>query len=310
LLFALSRSIGICGMDESHPFSGLAATTGLSELTGIISRAGCAILALDRSKVAWRAKPDHSPVSAADEAANAIIVQGLSRLLPGVPIVSEEDHNKPLALGASFVLVDPLDGTREFLAGRDEFTVNVALISRGRPIIGLIAAPALGFVWRGMVGRGAERLRLAAGAAPQETTEISSLRARDRPTDGFVAMTSRSHFDAKTDAFLKRLPVIAQIPCGSSVKFARIAEGSADLYARLGRTCEWDVAAGHAILTAAGGLLTTLDGGELVYGGAPDFYVPGFIAWGDASAAAQLLKHGCAQACARARPGSGQATIT
>jgi 3'-phosphoadenosine 5'-phosphosulfate (PAPS) 3'-phosphatase len=165
-------------MDQSHPFSGLAATTGLGELTGIISRAGCAILAIDRSKVAWRTKPDRSPVSAADEAANAIIVLSLSRLLPGVPIVSEEDHNKPLALGASFVLVDPLDGTREFLAGRDEFTVNVALISRGKPIIGLIAAPALGFVWRGVVGRGAERLRLASSAAPQETTEIASLRAR------------------------------------------------------------------------------------------------------------------------------------
>ena len=214
-------------MDQSHPFSGLAATAGLSELTGIIARAGCAILAIDRSKVAWRTKPDRSPVSSADEAANASIVQGLSRLLPGVPIVSEEDQNKPLALGAAFVLVDPLDGTREFLAGRDEFTVNIPLLSRGRPVIGLIAAPALGFVWRGVVGRGAERLRLAAGAAPQDTTEIASLRARGRPTDGFVAMTSRSHFDAKTDAFLKGLPVVARIPCGSSLKFALFYRGAA-----------------------------------------------------------------------------------
>jgi 3'(2'), 5'-bisphosphate nucleotidase len=93
-------------------------------------------------------------------------------------------------------------------------------------------------------------------------------------------MVSRSHFDQNTDAFLKRLPIIAQIPCGSSLKFTRIAEGSADLYARLGRTCEWDVAAGHAILTAAGGFITAADGRELIYGGAPDFYVPGFIAWG------------------------------
>jgi 3'(2'), 5'-bisphosphate nucleotidase len=209
--------------------------------------------------------------------------------------VSEEDHKKPSGLGASFALVDPLDGTREYLAGRDEFTVNVAIINHGRPFIGLIAAPALSLIWRGVVGRGAERLRLATDAAPQEAAQFCTIRARGRPTDGFAVMISRSHFDPKTDAFLNRLPIIAQIPCGSSLKFARIAECSADLYARLGRTCEWDVAAGHAILAAAGGLITAADGGELVYGGAPDFHVPGFITWGDRGAAAQILSQGCAR---------------
>jgi 3'(2'), 5'-bisphosphate nucleotidase len=278
----------MCTTDHSDPFAGLAGSEGLTELTAIIWRAASAILAIDRSKVAWRAKSDRSPVSAADEVANAIIIEGLSRLLPGLPLVSEEDHKKPSALGACFALVDPLDGTREYLAGRDEFTVNLALISRGKPIIGLIAAPALSLVWRGAVGRGAERLSLAVGAAPQKASELCTIQTRERRSDGFVAMVSRSHFDPKTDAFLKRLPIKTQIPCGSSLKFARIAEGSADLYVRLDRTCEWDVAAGHAILAAAGGLITAADEGELVYGGAPDFHVPGFIAWGDPSAAAEI----------------------
>jgi 3'(2'), 5'-bisphosphate nucleotidase len=279
----------MCSMDQSELFAGLASPEGLQELTGIIWRAASQILAIDRSKVAWRAKSDRSPVSAADEVSNATIVEGLSRMLPGVPVVSEEHRKKPSAVGACFALVDPLDGTREYLAGRDEFSVNLALIRRGRPFIGLIAAPALGLVWRGVVGRGAERVRLAVDAAAHEACEICSIQSRGRRTGGLVAMVSRSHFDQNTDAFLNRLPIANQIPCGSSLKFAGIAEGSADLYARLSRTCEWDVAAGHAIVAAAGGLITTADGGELIYGGAPDFYVPGFIAWGDRGAAALIV---------------------
>jgi 3'(2'), 5'-bisphosphate nucleotidase len=252
----------------------------------LVSRAAAAILAFDRTKIGWHEKSDRSPVTAADEAANAVISEGLSRLLPGVPIISEERRETPSLAGiAGFVLVDPLDGTREFLAGRDEFTVNVAVISGGRPTVGIIAAPALGLVWRGAVGRGAERLRLAAGAAPQQASEVCTVQTRPRPTDGLVALVSRSHFDARSDAFLKRLPLATQTPCGSSLKFARIAEGSADVYARLAQTCEWDVAAGHAILTAAGGVVAAPDRTELTYGHAPDFHVPGFIAWGDPCAA-------------------------
>jgi 3'(2'), 5'-bisphosphate nucleotidase len=265
---------------------------GLDALMELVSGAAAAILAIDRSKVACRAKSDRSPVTAADEAANAIIVQGLTRLLPGVPVVSEEEQVRPSALEAGFVLVDPLDGTREFLAGRDEFTVNVAIVSQGKPMVGIIAAPAFGLVWRGVVGQGAERLHLAAGAAPRQATRRCAIHTRRRPAAGFVAMISRSHFDKETDAFLKRLPLVARSPCGSSLKLARIAEGSADLYARLARTCEWDVAAGHAILAAAGGIVTTPEGAELVYGHAPDFHVPGFIAWGDPSAQTMASEQG------------------
>jgi 3'(2'), 5'-bisphosphate nucleotidase len=276
-------------MTQQAPLSRLAADKELDALTYVVSRAAAAIVAIDRSKVEWRTKADQSPVSLADEAANAVILEGLSRLLPGVPVVSEEAHTRPSALPAGFILVDPLDGTREFLAGRDEFTVNVGIAANGRPMIGIIAAPALGLVWRGVVGRGAERLRLAPGAASQQASERSPIHTRRRPARGFAVVLSRSHFDARTDAFLNRLPVVARTPCGSSLKFARIAEGSADLYARLAQTCEWDVAAGHAILAAAGGIVTTPDGAELAYGRTSDFHIPAFIAWGDPSAAAAIL---------------------
>lgn len=268
-------------MTQRDPFAGVVGAEGLDALTDIVSRAVAAIVAIDRSKVAWRTKADQSPVTAADEAANAVILDGLARLLPNVPVVSEEEHARACALEAGFILVDPLDGTREFLAGRDEFTVNIALVRAGKPIIGIIAAPALGRVWRGIVGRGAERLHLAAGAAPHQAPERSAIHTRRRPAAGFTAMLSRSHFDARTDAFLNRLPIVARTPCGSSLKLVRIAEGEADLYARLARTCEWDVAAGHAVLAAAGGTVTAPDGSELRYGGAPDFHIPGFIALGD-----------------------------
>jgi 3'(2'), 5'-bisphosphate nucleotidase len=144
-------------MRQQAPLSDLAADKELDALTDIVSRAAAAIVAIDRSKIEWRRKDDRSPVSVADEAANAVILEGLSHLLPGVPVVSEEAHTTRSALPAGFILVDPLDGTREFLAGRDEFTVNVGVIVNGSPEIGIIAAPALGLVWRGVVGRGAER---------------------------------------------------------------------------------------------------------------------------------------------------------
>jgi 3'(2'), 5'-bisphosphate nucleotidase len=273
-------------MEQSDPVAEFASARCLGELTGIVSRAAAAIVAIDRANVGWRAKSDRSPVSTADEAANAVMMEGLSRWMPGLPIVSEEGPAPPsLVEATSFILVDPLDGTREFLAGREEFTVNVAVVSDGRPVVGVIAAPALGVVWRGVVGHGAERLRLSPGALPQPATEICPVRTRRRPAHGFVAMVSRSHFDDKTDAFLKRLPITAQTPCGSSLKFTRIAEGSADLYARLAQTCEWDVAAGHAVLAAAGGIVTTPDGAGLLYGRRRDFHIPGFVAWGDPAAA-------------------------
>jgi 3'(2'), 5'-bisphosphate nucleotidase len=256
----------------------------LDELTAIVGQASAAILALAPDALNLRRKADQSPVTAADETAEALILEGLTRLLPGVPVVSEEAAIRPSILGATFLLVDPLDGTREFISGRPEFTVNIALIQDGTPQVGVLAAPALRRLWRGIVGQGAERLSLAAGVcAPNAPEAISTRRA---PPSGLVAMTSRSHFDSATQALLARLPVGERQAIGSSAKFGYVAEGSADLYARLAPTSEWDIAAGHAVVVAAGGSVTTPDGQPIRYGGvASDFRVPAFIAWGDRDAA-------------------------
>ena len=264
----------------------------LPELTGIVSRAAAAILAIAPDRLDLRHKADLSPVTLADEAAEAVILRGLAQVAPGVPVVSEEacGEGRSPPPGASFILVDPLDGTREFVAGRGEYTVNLAVIADGVPVIGLIAAPAQGMIWRGVCGRGAERLRLEPGAEPGDAREIVAIHPRPSPAAGLVAAVSRSHFDPRSAALLASLPITGQIVCGSSVKFCRIAEGAADLYPRLARTCEWDIAAGHAILAAAGGCVTDPDGAALVYGrGGHGFHVPGFIAWSSPSLAAASL---------------------
>jgi 3'(2'), 5'-bisphosphate nucleotidase len=246
-----------------------------AELTALIVKASAAILAIAPSALQTRLKTDHTPVTAADEAADAVIAEGLARLLPGVAVVSEENVERAAVLGETFVLVDPLDGTKEFVAGRGDYTVNIAIITDGQPIAGFIAAPALGLIFRGVVGRGAERLTLDA-AAP------APIRCRSNPSGALIAAISRSHLDATTCAFLDRLAVGERMSCGSSLKFCRIAEGVADVYPRLSPISEWDIAAGHAIVTAAGGLVIAPSGEPLRYGRAPQgFKVPGFIAWGD-----------------------------
>jgi len=257
----------------------------LDELTAIVSAASAAILKIRAGSLETRTKADQSPVTAADEAAEAIILDGLARVLPGVAVVSEEaaGRSPPAGPGPEFVLVDPLDGTRELVAGRDEFTVNVALMSGGRPHLGIVAAPALGLLWRGYPGRGAERLRLAA-SGPAGAAE--PVRTRACPATGMIATVSRSHLDAETVAFLARLPVGQTLNCGSAIKFCQLAEGLADVYPRFGPTCEWDIAAGQAVLAAAGGIVVAVDGTELPYGRAADrFRMTGFIAWGDPAAA-------------------------
>ncbi len=153
------------------------------------------------------------------------------------------------APGERYFLVDPLDGTRDFIAGLDEYTVNIAFVSDGRPVLGIVTAPALGLIWRGIVGRGAERLRFSADG----TSVTEPIHARSRPDDELIVMVSRSHLDAATRAYVDSLPRTRCIPCGSSLKFCRLAEGAADLYPRLGPTRDWDVAAGHAVLAAANG---------------------------------------------------------
>ncbi len=253
-----------------------------------MTRAAAATLAISFSSVARRIKNDLSPVSAADEASEAVIIEGVSRLLPGIPIVAEEsvEHMAATNLDGSFVLVDPLDGTKEFLAGRDEFTVNVGIVTRGVPIAGVIAAPARGLLWRGAVGGGAERLQLRFGEDNAEAHGRRTIRTRKAPERLTVA-TSRSHLDKDSEAFLARLPVGERQGCGSSVKFCLIAQGNADVYPRLAPTREWDIAAGAAILAAAGGKVSAPDGSTLRFGRMADkFLVPGFIAWGDPAMAA------------------------
>ena len=263
----------------------------LDELTTIVSAAAAAILAVRVGSLAPRTKSDRTPVTAADEAAEAVILEALGRLLPGMCIVSEEAAGRacPDRLPDSFVLVDPLDGTRELVAGRDEFTINIAIVRGGCPRLGIVAAPAQGLLWRGIEGRGAERLRLSPGAPASAAQARNAIRTRRAPDTGLVAAVSRSHLDPRTEALLARLPVADRHACGSAVKFCQLAEGSADVYPRLSPTCEWDVAAGHAVLAAAGGLVTTAAGTPLSYGRvAESFRVPAFIAWGDPSAAARL----------------------
>jgi 3'(2'), 5'-bisphosphate nucleotidase len=251
-------------------------------MTAMAVRAADAIMAVAPAAMAVRHKLDQSPVTAADEIAETLILEGLSRLLPGVPVVSEEaaEHGLPASLPDTFLLVDALDGTKEFIAGRPEFTVNIALVTGGQPAIGVVAAPALHRLWRGIAGDGAERLDLGTAGAP------TPIRSRRAPAAGLTATLSRSHRDTETEAFLDRLPVADRTPLGSSAKFCLVAEGSADLYPRLGPICEWDIAAGHAVLVAAGGLVTTPAGEPIRYGGVPrDFRLPGFLAWGDREAA-------------------------
>jgi 3'(2'), 5'-bisphosphate nucleotidase len=249
----------------------------MEELTAITARAAAAIRQCGTASL--RHKADGSPVTAADQAAEAVILQDLKRLAPDIRIVSEERSAEDQAhaetsQGETYFLVDPLDGTRDFIAGRDEFTVNIALINLGTPLIGIIAAPAFDLAWRGIVGRGAERMALA------DQSGRTAIRTRPRSARP-VIMISRSHLDPDTKAYLAGVAQASSVTCGSSIKFCRIAEGSADLYPRLAPTHDWDVAAGHALVLAAGGDVRAADGSPLVYG-TPKRLIPDFIARGDA----------------------------
>jgi 3'(2'), 5'-bisphosphate nucleotidase len=269
----------------SQPIEGEAAARLIEPLTELVIRAGEAILAVNRAAMKVDGKQDGSPVTEADLAADKIIGEGLARIAPDIPSLSEErvDQASPPFRG-SFFLIDPLDGTKEFVAGRNEFTVNLALVSHGKPLLGFVGAPALGLVWRGLVGRGAERLMLT-GATIKS---IEPIRTRPCPPPGkpWTVAVSRSHGDPRTEAFIAKRPGAVRAELGSAVKFARVAEGVVDIYPRLGPTSEWDVAAGHAVVSAAGGKVTDSGGAELHFGlGREDFIVPEFIAWGDPAAA-------------------------
>jgi 3'(2'), 5'-bisphosphate nucleotidase len=261
-----------------------AAASLIEPLTDLVIRAGAAILAVNRSAMKVDGKTDGSPVTEADLAADRIIGEGLAWLAPEIPSLSEERAQlAKLPYEDSFFLIDPLDGTKEFVAGRNEFTVNLALVTRGAPLLGIVSAPALGLIWRGIVGRGAERLTLNEGAAPR----VEPIRTRPCPPRGtpWTVAVSRSHGDKRSEAFIAERPGAVRSELGSAVKFGRVAEGLVDIYPRLSPTCEWDVAAGHAVVTAAGGRITDSKGASLHFGsGRADFIVPEFIAWGDPKA--------------------------
>jgi len=261
-----------------------AAASLIEPLTDLVIRAGHAILAVDRTTLKVDGKTDGSPVTEADLAADRIIGAGLARLAPDIPSLSEERIQlAQLPYRDSFFLIDPLDGTKEFVAGRDEFTVNLALVTDRTPLLGIVSAPALGLIWRGIVGRGAERLTLGKGQPLIEPVRTRPCPPRGRP---WAVAVSRMHGDARTEAFIAARPGAVRCELGSAVKFGRVAEGAVDIYPRLSPTSEWDVAAGHAVVTAAGGRITDSSGAALVFGaGRSDFIVPEFIAWGDPKAA-------------------------
>ena len=256
----------------------------MEPLTDLVVKAGEAIGAVNRRAMKVHGKDDGSPVTEADLAADRIIADGLAQIAPDVPTLSEERAQaaKP-PFRESFFLIDPLDGTKEFVAGRTEYTVNVALVTEGIPLLGIIGAPALGWLWRGLVGRGAERLKLSeTGLGAPEPIHTRRSPGRGEP---WIAAVSRSHGDARTEAFIDARPGAVRTKLGSAVKFGRLAEGAADIYPRLGPTSEWDVAAGCAIVTAAGGKITDADGRPLQFGERTEgFIVPAFIAWGDPNA--------------------------
>ena len=225
-------------------------------------------------------KQDASPVTAADHAAEAIILARLAQIAPGIPIVAEEEvaAGRIPRVAGEFFLVDPLDGTKEFIARRGDFTVNIALIRDGMPVLGVVFAPANEKLYIGDVAA-AKAFRAAQKPDPAHAPAREAIRVRQPPAQGLTAVASRSHSNAETDAYLARNKIKDRVSVGSSLKFCLVAAGEADVYPRLGPTMEWDTAAGHAVLSAAGGSVTTLDGAPLRYG-KPDFRNPSFIASG------------------------------
>ncbi|THD44283.1 MAG: 3'(2'),5'-bisphosphate nucleotidase CysQ [Bradyrhizobium sp.] len=232
-----------------------------------------------------REKHDGSPVTAADERGEAAIRDRLEAWASPIPIVAEEATaaGAPIAVAERFILVDPLDGTREFVARNGEFTINVALIERGAPIAGAVYAPALGRLW--FAGETAFACDCQPGADLPPPAEWRKLSVRAAPAM-LAALASRSHGDSQTEAFLDRFQIGQRRSVGSSLKFCVIAEGEGDVYPRFGPTMEWDTAAGDAVLRAAGGTTLAVEGGPLIYGKLASGLRNGpFVAWGDASAA-------------------------
>lgn len=244
----------------------------------IAQQAGDAIMQIYGTAFDVVQKTDNSPLTAADMASNAVIVEALTRLTPHIPVLSEEQaasHDAHIRQQwPELWVVDPLDGTREFVKRNGEFTVNIALVRHGRAVFGVIQQPVNGAVWWGVPGEGAYKRE------GQEERSISVTAPANTP---LRVAASRSHIDAVTQAYMSRMPSAAPVSCGSSLKFCMIAEGLMDLYPRFGPTSEWDTAAGQAILEAAGGRVADLEGAPLQYNRRETLLNPSFFAIGDST---------------------------
>jgi len=230
-----------------------------------------------------RTKSDASPVTEADERAEAIILAALSAGFPTIPVIAEEAvaaGHMPETYDQPFILVDPLDGTKEFIRKSHDFTVNIALIEKGVPVMGVVYAPARGTAYLGSAN-GAYRIEVDAAFQPVSRRPIHVRQTGET----VIAVASRAHAGPETEAFLAQRAITDTRSVGSSLKFCLLAEGEADVYPRFGRTMEWDTAAGDAVLRAAGGMTVNLDGTPLLYGKRnqahdSDFANPSFVAWG------------------------------
>lgn len=247
----------------------------LAAVSDIALRAGDAIMEVYHGGFEVAAKPDESPVTAADLASERLILPALEALAPEIPAVSEEavaEGRTPDVSGGRFWLVDPLDGTREFVNHRPEFTVNIALVEAGSPVLGVVGTPARRAIYAG-AGAGTAR-------ASEDGGPTRPIAARPPPAEGLTVAASRSHGDtARLEDYLRGVQVAATTRIGSALKFVLLAKGEADFYPRFGPTMEWDTAAGHALLAAAGGRVETEDGAPLRYG-KPGFRNPPFVAFG------------------------------
>jgi 3'(2'), 5'-bisphosphate nucleotidase len=263
----------------------------LEALVEAAHEAGREICRVYRAGFDVRMKADASPVTAADHAAERVILEHLARIAPGVPVVAEEGvaaGHVPV-VGERFFLVDPLDGTREFVSRNGEFTVNIALVEHGAPTLGVVYAPVTAVLYAGdaTVPR-AIRMHLEADASATDRAASSRepIRVRAPPPDGnLIAVASRSHRDSATDAYLARFRIAKTVSVGSALKFCLVAAGEADLYPRAQSISEWDTAAGHAIVVAAGGRMVDARGAPLRYG-KPGFRSGAFVASGPFAAPA------------------------
>ena len=248
----------------------------LAKMVEAARAAGALIMHHYAGEVVRRDKADRSPVTAADEEAEKLILNILQAAAPDLPVVAEESAAAgalPDISNGVFFLVDPLDGTKEFLNRNGEFTVNIALIEHGKPTAGVVFAPA---VHRLFWGSGVKAFE-----EKTDTGRTAVIATRPTPANGMVAIASRSHRDRLTDEYLAHYPIKEIVAAGSSLKFCVIAAGEADIYPRHGATMEWDTAAGHAVLAAAGGHVEVETGEPLTYGKAGRGYDnPAFIARG------------------------------